>query len=166
MRQDGDRTVGLPAVWSSETQPVYSTPSSRPSSTASRTSAGTDERKHSSPLRSTVSAPVIMFDLYSTRVALVVAGLLLGTATSARKIIVKNSCGVKVFAAYAGQGGSVQVGGKPAPAGWEIPEGNSTTLDVPESCAFTLRSQTMTDWDQGLRVGSGSGVEEMAALTM
>ena len=67
-----------------------------------------------------------------------IAGLWVLETAHGRKITVKNSCGVKVYAAHAGNRGQVIIGGAAAPGGWEIAKGGSTVLEVPENCERTF----------------------------
>jgi hypothetical protein len=54
---------------------------------------------------------------------------------SSRKITIKNKCGMAVYAAHAGKGGTPTTdSGQPAPGGWEMPKDGSTVLNVPEPC--------------------------------
>lgn len=54
---------------------------------------------------------------------------LAGLGVQGRQITIKNSCKGTVYAAYAGQGGTV-TGSEP---GWEMAQGASTTIDAPET---------------------------------
>ena len=66
---------------------------------------------------------------------LALGSFLLAQPTLARQITVKNSCGLTVYPAYAGQGGTPTLSdGSPAPAGWELAANAQTVLDVPEGC--------------------------------
>jgi len=67
----------------------------------------------------------------------VLGPLLLCQGVEARSITIVNQCGTKIFPAYAGRTGRLMNGGTAAPAGWEIPAGGKTVLDLPETCEST-----------------------------
>lgn len=76
---------------------------------------------------------------------------------SARKIIVKNSCGMKVYAAHAANNNAgSKVDGQSGVYGWEIPNDGSSTLDVPEDCEFFF---DFLDCSSSLRRGCGVGCD-------
>lgn len=64
----------------------------------------------------------------------ILAALLVHQQAEARTITVVNQCGTKIFPAYAGKTGRLMQDGTPAPAGWEIPAGGRTVLDLPDTC--------------------------------
>lgn len=78
-----------------------------------------------------------------------------GADVQARKIIVKNSCGMKVYAAHAANNNAgSKVDGQSGVYGWEIPKDGQSTLDVPEDCEW-LRAAFKQSKCLCLRLGIG-----------
>ena len=74
------------------------------------------------------------YNLWALLAQLAITGL----CAQARQITIKNSCAGTVYAAYAGQGGTV-TGAEP---GWEMAQGDTTTLDAPETCTSAPHTQS------------------------
>ena len=61
-------------------------------------------------------------------------------AISARQITIKNSCSATIYPALQPAQGVTASDGSAQSGGWELAQGGSTTVDVPEGCELSLMS--------------------------